>query len=299
MRPLHLTRLVIDRFQHAFAPHAIISACPAERAVRGLREVDPIARMRADNKQPGLRIEARRPVIRQPALVRRNQPAVRSRIFRRIRNRLSLLIEARRPVHRTERSRHQALAGLPVQHEEVPVARCLHQHLPRLAVEVAIHQHRNLHRVPVVRVVRRRLKRPLLLPRVRIDRHDAARIRVVARPHVAIQHRRRISRAPEHRVRIGIVSAGHPRHAAGRRIGRARRRRAVPAPLRLARLRVDRLQEPRQIIEVARNTDQHMIPDNQRRHRRPVAARRNPPPRRSSAPCRPSRSGRSDANPAT
>ena len=55
---------------------------------------------------------------------------------------------------------------------------------------------------------------------------------------------------------------------------RAGRRRAVERPLRLARLGIERLQHARQIVEVAGDADQHVIADDERRVRRPVAALR-------------------------
>src|SRR5260221_10627108 len=48
------------------------------------------------------------------------------------------------------------------------------------------------------------------------------------------------------------------------RVRRARRRRAVEGPLRLARLRIERSQRARQVVEVAGDADDQMIPDDQR-----------------------------------
>ena len=88
--------------------------------------------MRAHDEQPGLRIEARRAVVGQAAFVGRDQAPVGSGFLRGIRDRLALLVDARRPVHRAEGRGQQALARGPVEHEEVAVARSLHQHLARL-----------------------------------------------------------------------------------------------------------------------------------------------------------------------
>ena len=56
--------------------------------------------------------------------------------------------------------------------------------------------------------------------------------------------------------------------------GRAAGRSAVPAPLRLAGLGVDGFEKAGEVIEIARNADQHVIANDQRRHRGPVAALR-------------------------
>ena len=52
----------------------------------------------------------------------------------------------------------EVLAGDAVEDEEVAVARRLQHQLARAAVERRVHEHRRLRRVPVVRVVRRRLR---------------------------------------------------------------------------------------------------------------------------------------------
>ena len=106
------------------------------------------------------------------------------------------------PVDRRERSRQQALPGGPVQHEEIAVARSLHHHLARLAVEIGVHQHGDFVGVPVVGIVGRDLKSPYQLSRIRIQRHNAACPRIVAGPRGAIQHRRGIPRADEHKVQF-------------------------------------------------------------------------------------------------
>ena len=51
-------------------------------------------------------------------------------------------------------------------------------------------------------------------------------------------------------------------------------RRAVPPPLRLAGFGIDRLEEAGEIVEVARDADDHVIAHDQRRHGGPVAALR-------------------------
>src|SRR5882724_9166377 len=70
--PLDLTGLIIDGFENALAPHAIIGAGPTERAVGGLIEVDAVTRMRADDEEAGLRIETGRAIVSKSAFIGRD-----------------------------------------------------------------------------------------------------------------------------------------------------------------------------------------------------------------------------------
>src|SRR5437762_9158704 len=63
-------------------------------------------------------------------------------------------------------------------------------------------------------VVWRRLEIPYELPRVRIQRHDGTGVKIVAGPLLAREHRIGIARAPIEQVELGVIRAGHPRHAA-------------------------------------------------------------------------------------
>src|SRR5579875_2767061 len=76
MRPADLTRLIVDCFQNALTPNAIIRACPAECAVLRFGEVDAVAGMRVDNEEARLWIEAGRTVIRHAAFIGSNQATV-------------------------------------------------------------------------------------------------------------------------------------------------------------------------------------------------------------------------------
>src|SRR3954471_809337 len=75
MRPTDLAGLIIDGFQYAFTPDAVVRPCPSESSVGWLGEVNPIARMCADHEEPGLRVKAGRPVVCHAALVRSDQSA--------------------------------------------------------------------------------------------------------------------------------------------------------------------------------------------------------------------------------
>src|SRR5271155_5482143 len=125
MAPANLSRLVIDGLDHAFAPEAIVGACPSIVTVGRLGEIDAVAGMSVNNKQACLRVEAGRTIIRHAALIGRNQAAVTCGFLRRIRNWPALLVGSEAPVHRSKRSCQQTLAVRAVQHEEEAVARAL------------------------------------------------------------------------------------------------------------------------------------------------------------------------------
>ena len=145
-------------------------------------------------------------------------------------------------------------------------------------MKAAIHQHRDLGRIPVVGVVRRNLESPGEFARIRIQRDDAAGPGIVAGARRAVQHRRRISGADEHQIQLRIVGAGIPhlsaRGAAALRLALAGRRRAIESPLRLARVRIEGPQQAGQIVEVAGDAHDHVISDDQRSVGGPVALAR-------------------------
>src|SRR5206468_10179593 len=73
MRPTHLSRLIIDGFQHSLAKDSVVCPSPAVLTVLGLREIDTVGIPRADDEQPGLGVKTRRAVICRAAFVRRNR----------------------------------------------------------------------------------------------------------------------------------------------------------------------------------------------------------------------------------
>src|SRR5260370_36672600 len=58
MRPTDLAGLVVDGFDHALAPNAIIRARPPVKSIGRLGKVDAVAGMGIDDKQSGLGVEA-------------------------------------------------------------------------------------------------------------------------------------------------------------------------------------------------------------------------------------------------
>ena len=116
-----------------------------------------------DIEQPGVGRERRRRIVQHAAV---HERAGDLRILVRVPLRLSLCVEPLRPhVGQPELARDQVLAGGAIEHEEIPVARRRHHQLARAAVERRVDDRRRLRRIPVVRVVRRRLEVPLHLAR--------------------------------------------------------------------------------------------------------------------------------------
>ena len=94
MAPANFPRFVIDRLNHALAPHAIVRAGPSIVAVGGLRKIKAVAGMSIDNKQSRLRIKTRRTKIGQAAFIRRDQSSIRRRLLCRIWNWISVLVDS-------------------------------------------------------------------------------------------------------------------------------------------------------------------------------------------------------------
>src|ERR1700678_2533960 len=104
MSPANFSSLVINGLNHAFAPKAVISACPAISTVGRLGEVDAEAGVSIDDEQAGLGVEAGRTIVRHAAFVGGNEASVGSRFFVRIGNRTALVVNAQVPIHGTKRS---------------------------------------------------------------------------------------------------------------------------------------------------------------------------------------------------
>ena len=158
-----------------------------------------------DEEEAGLRIEAGRPVVRQAAFIRRDDAPIGEQV----------------PSQDSEWAGH--FYQLPLDQfvgpkvvvsrlfpfvrsstKKYAIARCLHQHLARLPVKVSVNQHRRLHRIPVMRIVGRRLERPHELCQSRGSARRCCRVlEVVARTWNAVEHRARISGAPVDKVEVG------------------------------------------------------------------------------------------------
>ena len=90
----------------------------------------------------------------------------------------------------------------------------MREQLARLSIEIRVKENSRLRRVPVVRIVRRRLEVPAHLSVIRIERHDRRREEIGARAIDVRDDRLRVPRRDVQEVQVGIVGDGLPRHAA-------------------------------------------------------------------------------------
>src|SRR5205823_12035489 len=138
--------------------------------------------------------------------------------------------------------------------EEEAVACRGRAELARAAADGRIDQDRRLRRVPVVRIVRRRLVVPRHLAGIHVDSYERARVEVVPLATRARVARCWIAGAKDIELRLGIVDAGNPDlpAAVSRRVevrprvesGIARlHRHGIELPLHLARLGIERLEK--------------------------------------------------------
>ena len=187
----------------------------------------------------------------------------------------------------------EELAGRAIEHVEVAVAVGPRITLMPAAVPV-VDQHRDLHRVVVVDIVRRELVMPFQLAGVGVERDDRIGVEVVAWPLRAVVVGAGVADAPIRQVELRIVGAGHPDRAAavlpgvgiaealrvgfGQRLprlvaGLAGRRNRVEAPCLLAGRRVVGGDEAADAVLAAADADDHLVLDDQRRVRDRIAVR--------------------------
>ena len=153
MCPPKLAGLVIDSFQHAFAPQPIIRARPAVGTIRRLIEVEAIGGVRTDNKQAGFGIEAGRTVVSEsPSSGAIRRPSGAGSLAGSGIGRPSLStpdVQFTGPKGTVSR----LLPLVRSSTKKYPL-RELHEHLSRLSMKSSVHQHWDLDRVPVMRVMR-------------------------------------------------------------------------------------------------------------------------------------------------
>ena len=187
---------------------------------------------------------------------------------------------ARRPIHSGVRRSQEEFSVRAIERVEIAIAIGLHNRLHCLPFDVEIDQHRIGHGVPIVRVMWRELEMPLELARVGIDRHQAARVQIVAGAHVAIHARPGVARAPIDQVQIGIVGSGDPcgPAAALPRVARpgisarlAFGRNGVKAPGAFTRLRIVGVNEATNTVFAAGDAENDEIFHGERREREAVA----------------------------
>ena len=131
-----------------------------------------------------------------------------------------------------------------------------------------------MRRVPVVGIVRGELKVPLQFAGVAIQRHERARVEIVARARIGVPIGAGIADAPVDGVRLGIVRAGYPGGTATGlpaiaepRIvaGFAGRGDRIEAPGALAGARIVRVEEAADAGLTAAHTHHDLAADGQRR----------------------------------
>ena len=206
-------------------------------------------------------------------------------------DRPAALVQPARPVHLDERLAEQEPAGRALEHVEVAVAVGPQHGLHVGAVPVQIGEHRHLHRIVVVGVVRRELEMPSEPAGVGVERDDRVGVEVVARPLRRIPVGTGVAHAPIREIQIGIVRAGQPDRSAamlpglgiaiGLRIGRARlpglvaglagTGNGVEAPGLLAGLGVVGGDEAADAQLAAADADDDLVLDDERRQRQRVA----------------------------
>ena len=185
MPPGDLAGLRIDRRQEVAERSELRDrlAAEAHRSARiGIGQIEHVeAVVLLDVEEAGVRRVRRRRPVRHAAFDRRHERAGNRRFLRRIRIDLARRPLAERPVRRRAvLARDEVLAGDAIERVEVAVARRGRHELARLAVDRRVDQDRRLRRIPVVRVVHRRLEVPRHLAGVDVDRDQRAGEQVVA-----------------------------------------------------------------------------------------------------------------------
>ena len=160
--------------------------------------------MRGHVKEAPAGIERRRLEVRAAVIVRKT--VLRSAEIVED-DRPAGLVKLPRPVRVDERFTDQELARLTVDcvEEAVPIGH--HDHFSGPTVDSQICEDRHVRRIPVVHVVGGELVVPPKLPAVGIERHERARVEIVAFPVVAVVIGVRIPGAEKYQIERGIVAA--------------------------------------------------------------------------------------------
>ena len=194
-------------------------------------------------------------------------------------HRTPLRINLFRPRLFGERFPQQELARFTVQNVvETSAMRPVDQ-LPGFPLPVAVHQHRNLHRVPVVGVMRHKLVMPFQLAGIHVEGDCGIGVQVVAFPNIGVPVRRRVSNAPNQQIELRIKGTRHPGRSAalfpGIRMGAgcwpcfmtffSRARDGIEPPPPLTGLNVVGVQEAAHPVLAAGYTCDHYVLDDERR----------------------------------
>src|SRR5882724_12260334 len=197
-------------------------------------------------------------------------------------DRTAFCVDAGGPGLFNERSSGEMLAVRAVKQEIKSVAAGLREEFARLALEFGVEKNGRLHGVPIVNVMRRRLEMPDEFAGVGIERDDGAGVKIVAGAAFTGEDGIGISSAPVEKIQIGIVGAGHPRHAAAVSYGVGIFRpsfgarfagfwRGEPLPLFRASFWIDGDEEAGNVGDVAGDAGDDVIFYDERRHGGEVA----------------------------
>ena len=97
----------------------------------------------------------------------------------------------------------ERIARDPIQNVIERVAIRKHNQFSLFAVDIAFHQHRDLRSVPVMHIMRRKLKMPLQLAGIGVEREQAVRVKIVTLSYVAVPVRTGVAGAPIKEVDSG------------------------------------------------------------------------------------------------
>src|SRR5437899_11221193 len=130
-------------------------------------------------------------------------------------NRTALRINAPRPIELLhERKSGEEFSIGAVQNVERPSAIGLDKQSSRLLPVVRVDQDGSLRSVVVIQVVRRKLKIPFELSRIRVQGQNTSGVKIVPMARTAIKIGSGIAGAPINCIQFGIVCAWHPGGAA-------------------------------------------------------------------------------------
>src|SRR5947209_9175454 len=209
--PAQLSCLVINRLNYAFAPQAIISACPSILAITWLSEIEAVTRVGVHNKESNFWVKTGSAIVGHSTFIRCNQASIGRRFFSGIRNGVSIFIHTQRPVYRPKWSGQKTFPVCTIEDKEVTIPGSLHQHLTWLPVEIAVCNNRCLCRVPIMGIVRRDRKTPHQLSCIRIQGDDTAGVKIVSWTRFPIKYGGRIARSPVEAIECRVVGSCHPR----------------------------------------------------------------------------------------
>ena len=186
---------------------------PAELALLeiGVRNVREASIHGGDVHEAGRRMEGHRlPAMRPPGAGQRQEGLARlaPARFRVFDGSARLHVKAGGPVLRRIRRGRQQLASGAIQHIEIAIFGCLHQHLARLAVDGQVGQHDGLRGGVVPGVARRGLVVPHVFAGVSLQRHDGRKIEIVATTGAANfpRPRRTIADPDVNEIQLGVVN---------------------------------------------------------------------------------------------